>query len=114
MSNVLGLRIEDDLMAAIERAAKVRSQAEGREVKKSEVAVEILEGRLGPRVPKEIDGMPVLKLSVSEVACLDQLAGRAGVTRAELIGRYLAERLRREFIAVRNGTRGRAETELIG
>jgi hypothetical protein len=42
---------------------------------------------------------------------------RAGVCedrRSELIGRYLAERLRREFIAVRNGTRGRAETELIG
>lgn len=102
MSNVLGLRVEDDLMAAIERAAKVRSKAEGREVKKSEVAVEILERHLGPRIPKEVEGTPVLKLSVSEVVCLDQLAERAGMTRAELLGRYIAERLRREFLAERN------------
>lgn len=43
-------------------------------------------------------GLPVPQLSTSELACLDQLAARAGVGRVELMARFLRERLRREFI----------------
>jgi predicted transcriptional regulator len=44
----------------------------------------------------------VLQLSVSELQCLDQLAERAGVSRIDLMRRYLSERLRREYADARN------------
>jgi hypothetical protein len=103
MSQVLGLRIEDDLMAAVESFAAARSKAEGREVKKSEAAVEILGRHLGPAVPAAVDGTPVLRLSTSELVCMDQLAERSGVSRVELMRRFLSERLRLEFVNERNG-----------
>lgn len=47
-------------------------------------------------------GTKVLRLSESQIACLDQLAGRRGVDRLELMRRYISERLSREFIDDRN------------
>ena len=48
--------------------------------------------------PEARAALPVLQLSTSQLACLDQLAERAGVERVELMSRYLGERVRREFI----------------
>lgn len=48
------------------------------------------------------DGLGTVVLSTSEIACLDQLAERAGTTRVDLSVRYLRERLRREFVDDRN------------
>jgi hypothetical protein len=49
-------------------------------------------------ITPERASLPILQLSTSQLACLDQLAERAGVERVELMSRYLGERVRREFI----------------
>jgi predicted transcriptional regulator len=96
MTQVLTLRVSDELMAAIESEAKVR------EVSKTETAVKLISDRLGPEVPEQVQGMEVLRLSTSQIACMDQLAERAEVTRIELMRRWLSERLNREFVDNRN------------
>lgn len=44
----------------------------------------------------------LLMLSVSQIACMDQLAARAGVSRVELMHRWLTQRLNREYVDDRN------------
>lgn len=96
MTQVLSLRLEDDLSAAVE------AQARALNVSKSEAAISILKRHVGAEIPGAVNGTPMLTLSVSELACLDQLAERANVTRIDLMRRYLSERLRREYVDARN------------
>lgn len=77
-------------------AERLGARAEERGCSRNELIVELCERGL------ETGHLDALLLSVSQLACLDQLAARAGVTRVELMRRYLGERLRREFVDARN------------
>lgn len=85
MTTPASFRLEDDLIARL----GARSEDEG--ISRNELVARYLEHGL------KTAGLDTVILSTSEIACLDQLAERAGTTRAALSSRYLRERLRREF-----------------
>jgi hypothetical protein len=100
---VISLRTSDEL------AEKLATKAEAEGLSRNDLIVRYCEHGL------RTEGLGTLLLSVSQIACLDQLAARAGMTRMALIQRYLSERLRREFVDDRNDklqslTRDRAGT----
>jgi hypothetical protein len=78
-------------------AERLTARAESEGCSRNDLIVRMVE--LGLNVP---EGQEPLLLTVSQLRCLDQLAERAGVSRIELMRRYLSERLRREFTDDRN------------
>lgn len=84
------LAIAPDLLERLD--VKAQQTGETRNV----LIVRLIEAALN------MDGLKRLELSTSEIACLDQLAERRGVTRVELMRTWLSQRLRREFVDARN------------
>jgi predicted transcriptional regulator len=81
----MSVRLDDGLIERLD----ARAAEQG--INRTELVTRLLEHGL------KTDGVQTVLLSTSEIACLDQLAERAGCTRSELSRRYLGQRLRREF-----------------
>ena len=90
MTTPTSVRLSDELLANLE----AKAEAEG--CTRNELIAKLIDFGL------ENFGTQRLELSVSQIACMDQLAERKGVTRIELMRRWLSERLRREFTDDRN------------
>lgn len=86
------LRLDDELLA------KVDTQEGSSRQEKVLAALE-----RGVSIP---DGLEALMLSKAQITCLDQLADRAGLSRIELLARYVGERLNREFVEDRQRQMG--------
>jgi hypothetical protein len=74
---------------------RVDETADREGVKRTELLVELVEQGLNAR------GLSAVMLSTSEIASLDQTAGRLGLTRVQAIERFLRERINREFVEER-------------
>ena len=87
---MISLRCSDEL------AERLTEKATADGVSRNDLIVRLIESGL------QAEGLDALMLSVSQITCLDQLAERRGVSRIELMRRWLSERLRREFVDDRN------------
>lgn len=88
---MISLRTSDEL------AERLAAEAEAKGLSRNDLILAYIDHGL------KTYGLKTLELSTSELQCLDQLAAIRGVTRLELMARFLRQRLKREFVARRQG-----------